>query len=143
MKHRFGKTLTIVLFLLVLSFLIPVLSVPSLAADQGDIEKIVRARIEIGSWMREYMKGIRYEEQTMEDLGKMEQEINAKVGEILGSHGLTRENYEKKSAEVLADKEGLQAFFEAHPEIKKEYDKLPMHGMRGGPPPSATPPGHP
>lgn len=143
MKHRFGMSIKIGTLLLAIVVLAPVSTGLSRAAESDDIGKIIRARIEIGSWMREYMKEIRYEEKSMEDLGKMEQEINSKVAEILDSHGMTLEDYEKKSVEVLSDKEGVQAFFESHPEIQKEYDQLPMHGMRGGPPPSGTPPGHP
>ncbi len=103
-------------------------------ADSGEIEKFVKARIDIGEWMGDYMKGLRYDEKGMEDIGKMEQEINARVAEILGSHGLTIEDYEKRAPGVFQDEEAVSQFLESRPDLKEKYLSLPMHGMRGGPP---------
>lgn len=58
---------------------------------------------------------------SMEELRKMEEEINAEVAKVLAKHELTIPEYQERSPEVFADKEGVDKFLAAHPDLKKRY----------------------
>lgn len=114
---------------------------PGTATNQAEIEKYVKARIELGESMRDYFRqrggAPRFGDPegggpSMEELQKMEAEINAHVEKILAKHDLTIAEYRKRSPEVFADKEGVNRFLEAHPDLKQRYDALPPSPMRGG-----------
>jgi len=104
--------------------------------SEAEIEKYVRARIDLGESMREYFKkrgapqfgGA--EGPSMDEMKKLEEEINAHVASVLAKHDLTIEEYQKRSPEVFADKEGVNHFLEAHPDLKKRYEALPPSPSR-------------
>ncbi|TAK10159.1 MAG: DUF4168 domain-containing protein [Candidatus Manganitrophaceae bacterium] len=112
---------------------------PAAAPNPAEIEKYVKARIELGESMRDYFKQLAAkprsgnpdgEAPSREEMKKMEEEINAHVAKILAKHNLTIEEYQKRSPEVLADTEGVNRFLADHPDLKKRYEALPPSPMR-------------
>jgi len=114
---------------------------PESATKQAEVEKYVKARIELGESMRDYFRqrggAPRFGDPegggpSMEELQKMEEEINAEVAKILAKHDLTIAEYRKRSPEVFADKEAVNRFLSEHPDLKQRYEALPPSPMRGG-----------
>ena len=108
-----------------------------LAAEPAEVETFVKARIEIGEMMTNYFSGgERFKEgqrPTPEQMKDMGADINAKLGTLLGKHGLTVEEYRKRIPEVFADDAAVKGFLSAHPDLKARYEALPMDRMgRGG-----------
>jgi len=106
-------------------------------AREAEIEKYVMARIDLAESMKEFFQkrggAPRFggpEGPSMEEMKKLEQEINAYVANVLARHDLTIEEYQKRSPEVFADKEGVNHFLEAHPDLKKRYEALPPSPSR-------------
>jgi hypothetical protein len=104
----------------------------------AEIEKYVKARIDLGESMKDYFRKRGGAPQfggsegpSMEEMRKMEEEINAEVAKVLAKHDLTIEEYQKRSPEVFADKEGVSRFLESHPDLKKRYESLPPSPSRG------------
>jgi hypothetical protein len=109
----------------------------SLAAEPADIEKFVKARIEIGEMMTNYFKGGEQfgqgQRPSPEQMKEMGADINAKLSALLSKHGLTIEDYRGRSKDVFADEAGVQSFLGAHPDLKTRYEALPLDRMgRGG-----------
>lgn len=107
------------------------------AADPADVEKFVKARIEIGEMMTNYFTGgERFGEgqaPSPEQRRAMGSDINAKLGTLLEKHGLTVEEYRSRSKDVFADEAAVKQFLAAHPDLKERYDALPLDRMgRGG-----------
>ena len=105
-------------------------------ADTGEIEKFIRARIEIGETMSKFMREQGGMDRSVENMRKMETDINAMVAEILGKYGMTIEEYRERSPKVFANEAEVNAFLEANPDLKKRYEVLPLHQApeRRGPP---------
>jgi hypothetical protein len=108
-----------------------------LAAEPAEVEKFVKARIEIGEMMTNYFKsGERFGEgqrPSPEQMKEMGADINAKLGTILSKYELTVEEYRKRSPEVFADDAAVKRFLGEHPDLKQRYDALPLDRMsRGG-----------
>jgi predicted nucleic acid-binding Zn-ribbon protein len=108
----------------------------SAAAEQSELEKFIRARIDIGEAMTRYMQEQRPMERSMEELRQMEGEINSMVADILASYDLTIEEYRERSPKVFEDEAEVKRFLDAHPDLKKRYEVLPLHQ-------SGRPPGRP
>ncbi|SPP66436.1 hypothetical protein [Nitrospira lenta] len=109
----------------------------SLAAEPADIEKFVKARIEIGEMMTNYFKGGEQfgpgQRPSPEQMKEMGADINTKLGALLSKHGLTIEDYRGRSKDVFADEAGVKNFLSAHPDLKTRYEALPLDRMgRGG-----------
>ena len=107
------------------------------AADPTEVEKYVRARIEIGEMMTNYFKGgERFGEgqrPSEEKMREMSKDINAKLGTVLSKYGLTVEEYRAHSKEVFADEAAVKGFLNEHPDLKQRYEALPLDRMgRGG-----------
>ena len=107
------------------------------AADPTEVEKYVRARIEIGEMMTNYFKGgERFGEAqrpSEEKMREMSKDINAKLGTVLSKYGLTVEEYRAHSKEVFADEAAVKGFLNEHPDLKQRYEALPLDRMgRGG-----------
>ncbi len=112
-------------------------------AEMSELENFIRARIAIGEAMSTYMRNLGSKGgynpgsggPDMEQMGKMEEEINAMVSLILETYDLTINEYNQRSTEVFSDKDALKAFLEAHPDLKERYEVLPLHRSRppGGP----------
>ncbi len=107
------------------------------AAEPADIEKFVKARIEIGEMMTNYFKGGEQfgqgQRPSPEQMKEMGADINTKLGALLSKHGLTIEDYRGRSKEVFADEAGVKSFLSAHPDLKTRYEALPLDRMgRGG-----------
>lgn len=109
----------------------------SLAAEPADIEKFVKARIEIGEMMTNYFKGGEQYGQgqrpSPEQMKEMGADINTKLSALLSKHGLTIEDYRGRSKDVFADEAGVKSFLGAHSDLKTRYEALPLDRMgRGG-----------
>jgi hypothetical protein len=108
-----------------------------LAAEPAEVEKFVKARIDIGEMMTNYFTGgERFKEgqrPSPEQMREMGADINAKLGTLLAKHDLTLEEYRKRSAEVFADEAAVKGYLNEHPDLKQRYDALPLDRMgRGG-----------
>ena len=104
----------------------------------AEIEKYVRARIGLGESMREFFRkrgGAPQfgggERPSMEEMRKLEDEINSEAANVLAKHDLTIKEYQERSPEVFADKEGVSRFLAEHPDLKKRYEALPPSPSRG------------
>jgi hypothetical protein len=109
----------------------------SLAAEPADIEKFVKARIEIGEMMTNYFKGGEQfgqgQRPSPEQMKEMGADINSKLSTLLSKYGLTIEEYRGRSKDVFADEAGVKSFLSAHPDLKTRYEALPLDRMgRGG-----------
>ncbi len=107
------------------------------AADPTELEKFVRARIDVGEMMTDYFKGgERFGEGQRPSPDRMESmrtDINSKLTDVLSKHGLTIEEYRGRSKDVFADEDALKQFLGAHPDLKQRYEALPFDRMgRGG-----------
>lgn len=107
------------------------------AAEPAQVEKFVKARIEIGEMMTNYFKGgerfgegERPSDEKMREMGK---DINAKLATLLSKHGLTVEEYRARSKDVFADDAAVKRYLDDHPDLKQRYEALPLDRMgRGG-----------
>ena len=108
-----------------------------LAAEPAEVEKFVKARIEIGEMMMNYFQGGGPagggQQPSPEQMRSMGADIQAKLGKVLAKHDLTVEEYRKRSPEVFADEAAVKAYLNKHPDLKQRYDALPLDRMgRGG-----------
>lgn len=117
-------------------FIVTIASGQEAPADTGELEKYIRARIEIGETMSKFMREQGGMDRSVENMRKMETDINAMVAEILGKYGMTIEEYRERSPKVFANEAEVNAFLEANPDLKKRYEVLPLHQApeRRGPP---------
>jgi len=109
----------------------------SLAADPAEVEKFVKARIEIGEMMMNYFKdGRSYgegERPSPEAMKEMGADINAKLSTLLAKHDLTIADYRERSQEIFADDVAVKQYLSEHPDLKERYEALPLDRMgRGG-----------
>ena len=109
----------------------------SLAAEPAEVEKFVKARIDIGEMMMNYFKGgERYGEgqrPSPEAMRKMGADINAKLSTLLAKYDLTVDEYRQRSPEVFADDVAVKGYLSKHPDLKERYEALPLDRMgRGG-----------
>jgi hypothetical protein len=130
-------TMDLVRLIMGISLGIVLFAGPGLAAEPAEVEKFVKARIEIGEMMTNYFKGgERFGEgqrPSPEQMKEMGADINAKLGTLLSKYGLTVEEYRKRSPEVFADDAAVKRFLGEHPDLKQRYDALPLDRMgRGG-----------
>ncbi|MCP9448111.1 MAG: hypothetical protein NNA22_11175 [Nitrospira sp.] len=107
------------------------------AAEPAEIEKFVRARIEIGEMMMNYFQGgERFGEgqrPSPEQMRAMGEDISAKLGTLLSKYSMTVQEYRERSREVFADQAAVKEFLDAHPDLKQRYEALPLDRMgRGG-----------
>jgi hypothetical protein len=110
---------------------------PGLAADPAEVEKYVKARIDIGEMMTNYFQGgERFGEgqrPSPERMKEMGADINAKLTTILKKYDLTVDEYRKRSKDVFADEAAVKGFLNEHPDLKLRYEALPLDRMgRGG-----------
>jgi hypothetical protein len=110
---------------------------PGLAADPAEVEKFVKARIDIGEMMTNYFQGgERFGEgqrPSPERMKEMGADINAKLTTVLKKYDLTVEEYRKRSKDVFADEAAVKGFLNEHPDLKQRYEALPLDRMgRGG-----------
>jgi hypothetical protein len=107
----------------------------SLAAEPADVEKFVKARIEIGEMMTNYFKGGESfgegQRPSPEKMKEMGADINAKLSTLLATHDLTVEEYRQRSSEVFADDAAVKHYLSQHPDLKERYEALPLDRMGG------------
>lgn len=107
------------------------------ATDPAEVEKFVNARIDIGEMMTHYFSGgERFGEgqrPSPEQMKAMGADINAKLAALLSKYDLTIEEYRARGKEVFADDAAVQRYLNAHPDLKRRYEALPLDRMgRGG-----------
>src|ERR671920_215601 len=109
----------------------------ALATEPTEVEKFVKARIEIGEMMTNYFTGgERFKEgqrPSPEQMREMGADINAKLSKALAKYDLTLEEYRKRSPEIFADEAAVKSYLGQHPDLKQRYEALPLDRMgRGG-----------
>jgi hypothetical protein len=107
------------------------------AADPADVEKFVKARIEIGEMMTNYFKGGagfgEGQRPSPEQMNEMRADISTKLTALLAKHDLTLDEYRKRSPEVFSDDAAVKHYLSEHPDLKQRYEALPIDRMgRGG-----------
>jgi len=108
-----------------------------LAAEPAEVEKFVKARVDIGEMMTNYFQGggmfkegQRPSTEQMKDMGV---DIHSKLGKLLAKYDLTVEEYRKRSPEVFADEAAVMGYLNEHQDLKARYEALPLDRMgRGG-----------
>ena len=108
-----------------------------LAVEPAEVEKFVKARIDIGEMMTNYFQGgERFKERqrpSPEQMKEMGADIHAKLGKLLAKYDLTVEEYRKRSPEVFADDSAVKGYLNEHQDLKARYEALPLDRMgRGG-----------
>ena len=108
-----------------------------LAAEPAEVEKFVKARIDIGEMMTNYFQGggMKFGEgqrPSPDQMKEMGADINAKLGTTLAKYDLTVEEYRKRSPEVFADDAAVKRYLSEHPDLKKRYEALPLDRMGQG-----------
>ncbi len=102
------------------------------APSSTEIEQYVRARIDMGENMGNFFRNRKPPQfgadggPSMDELRKLEAEINDFIAGILSKHNLSIEKYQTRSPDVFADTAGVNKFLEAHPDLKKRYEVLPQ-----------------
>jgi uncharacterized protein YneF (UPF0154 family) len=103
------------------------------AAELAEVEKFVKARIEIGEMMMNYFSGGEGQRPSAEQMKEMGADIHTKLGKLLAKYDLTVEEYRKRSPEVFADETAIKGYLNEHPDLKTRYEALPLDRMgRGG-----------
>jgi hypothetical protein len=107
-----------------------------LATEPAEVEKFVKARIEIGEMMTNYFKGGKGygdgQRPSPEAMAEMGADINAKLSTLLATHDLTIEEYRQRSPEVFADDAAVKNYLSEHPDLKARYEVLPLSSMGHG-----------
>ncbi|GJL66507.1 MAG: hypothetical protein NPIRA05_14780 [Nitrospirales bacterium] len=106
-------------------------------AEQAEVGKFVKARIEIGEMMTSYFSGGQGygggERPSPEKMKEIGADINEKLSTLLAAHDLTVEDYRQRSPEIFADEVAVQDYLSENPDLKKRYEALPFDRMgRGG-----------
>ena len=106
------------------------------ATEPAEVEKFVKARIEIGEMMTNYFKGgegygegQRPSPEAMREMGA---DITTKLSTLLAKYDLTLEEYRQRSPEVFADDAAVKGFLNEHPDLKQRYEALPLSSMGHG-----------
>ncbi len=107
------------------------------AAEPAEVEKFVKARIEIGEMMSNYFQGggmfKEGQRPSADQMKEMGADIHTKLGKLLAKYDLTVEEYRKRSPEIFADEAAVKGYLNEHPDMKARYEALPLDRMgRGG-----------
>ena len=107
------------------------------ATEPAEVEKFVKARVDIGEMMTNYFQGgERFKEgqrPSPEQMKEMGADIHAKLGKLLAKYDLTVEEYRKRSPEVFADVSAVKGYLNEHQDLKARYEALPLDRTgRGG-----------
>lgn len=107
-----------------------------IAAEPAEVEKFVKARIDIGEMMMHYFQGGerfgKGERPSPEEMKDMRDDINRKLDTLLAKYDLTAEQYRQRSPEVFADDAAVKRYLSEHPDLKQRYEALPLDRMGGG-----------
>ena len=108
----------------------------SLAAEPAQVEKFVKARIDIGEMMMNYFKGGEVygegQRPSPEAMREMGADINAKLTTLLAKYDMTVEEYRQRSPEVFADDAAVKGYLSEHTDLKERYEALPLDRMGSG-----------
>jgi hypothetical protein len=105
-----------------------------LATEPAEVEKFVKARIDIGEMMMNYFQGgAEGQRPSPEQMKNMGADIHAKLGKLLAKYDLSVEEYRKRSPEIFADDTAVKSYLNEHQDLKARYEALPLDRMgRGG-----------
>ena len=108
-----------------------------LAVEPAEVEKFVKARVDIGEMMTNYFQGggmfKEGQRPSAEQMKEMGADIHTKLGKLLAKYDLTVEEYRKRSPEIFADEAAVKGYLSEHPDMKARYEALPLDRMgRGG-----------
>lgn len=107
-----------------------------LAAEPAEVEKFVKARVDIGEMMTNYFQGGMFKDgqrPSADQMKEMGADIHTKLGKLLTKYDLTVEEYRKRSPEIFADEAAVKGYLNEHPDMKARYEALPLDRMgRGG-----------
>jgi hypothetical protein len=108
-----------------------------LAVEPAEVEKFVKARVDIGEMMTNYFQGggmfKEGQRPSAEQMKEMGADIHTKLGKLLAKYDLTVEEYRKRSPEIFADEAAVKGYLNEHPDMKARYEALPLDRMgRGG-----------
>jgi hypothetical protein len=108
-----------------------------LAAEPAEVEKFVKARVDIGEMMTNYFQGGGQfkdgQRPSADQMKEMGADIHTKLGKLLAKYDLTVEEYRKRSPEIFADEAAVKGYLNEHPDMKTRYEALPLDRMgRGG-----------
>ncbi len=121
-RHIIGISLGVLLF-----------SGMSFAAEPAEVEKFVKARVDIGEMMMNYFSGGEGQRPSPEQMKEMGADIHTKLGKLLAKYDLTVEEYRKRSPEIFADEAAVKGYLNEHSDMKTRYEALPLDRMgRGG-----------
>ena len=107
------------------------------AAESAEVEKFVKARIEVGEMMTSYLQGgERFKEgqgPSPEQMREMGADIHAKLNTLLAKYDLRVREYRTRGPEIFADQAAVKQYLDGHSELKQCYEDLPLDRMgRGG-----------
>lgn len=106
---------------------------PGLAAEPAEVERFVKARIDIGEMMTNYFTGGEQfkegQRPSPEQMREMGADINAKLNKALAKYDLTVDEYRKRSPEVFTDDAAVKSYLNEHPDLKQRYEALPLDRM--------------
>src|SRR3989442_15807102 len=101
-----------------------------LAVETAEVEKFVKARIDIGEMMTSYFQGgERFKEgqrPSPEQMKEMGADIHAKLGKLLAKDDLTVEEDRNRSPEAFADDSAGKSHHKEEQDQKVRDDALPL-----------------
>jgi hypothetical protein len=120
------------------------MAAPGFAADaptktpnnnkMSELERYVRIQIEIGAAMKEFFAsmGPGAVNPPPDQREAMVEQVDQTVTAILKKYGLTTEEYNRRKREVFEDDAAVDAFLNAHPDLKTQWEALPFKGAGHG-----------
>jgi hypothetical protein len=107
---------------------------PAESSKMSELERYVRIQIEIGAAMKEFFSsmGPGAVNPPPDQREAMVEQVDATVTAILKKYGLTTEEYNRRKREVFEDEAAVEAFLNAHPDLKTQWDALPFKGAGHG-----------
>ncbi len=107
---------------------------PTKSAKMSELERYVRIQIEIGAAMKEFFAsmGPGAVNPPPDQREAMVEQVDQTVTAIVKKYGLTTEEYNRRKREVFEDDAAVEAFLNAHPDLKTQWEALPFKGAGHG-----------
>jgi hypothetical protein len=107
---------------------------PTQSQKMSELERYVRIQIEIGAAMKEFFSsmGPGAVNPPPDQREAMVEQVDQTVTAIVKKYGLTTEEYNRRKREVFEDDAAVDAFLNAHPDLKTQWDALPFKGAGHG-----------
>ncbi|MFZ5876787.1 MAG: hypothetical protein ACOYXU_10290 [Nitrospirota bacterium] len=103
---------------------------PTKPSEMSELERYVRIQIEIGAAMKDFFSsmGPGAVNPPPDQREAMVEQVDQTVNAIVKKYGLTTEEYNRRKREVFADEAAVEAFLNAHPDLKTQWEALPFKG---------------